>query len=109
MMFINVPFIGCFICYFLGLFAGRWLAAKVIDYHRLGSNVAKIIVFGLFIGMTLTPLALMPFMIVQMLLASITGPGTPIFEGLTFIVSSLFSPACFFVGVLRPTVWGERW
>jgi hypothetical protein len=108
MPMINLPYIGCFICNFLGLFAGRFLA-KSIDYHQLQSKVGKIIVYGLLAGMCLTPLVFMPFLMVHALIASITAPGTPIFSVMTCMVSSLFSPVCFFVGVLRPTVWGERW
>lgn len=105
--FINISFIGCFICYFLGLFTGRWLA-KVIDY-KMGSNVTKIIVFGLLIGMSLSPFGLLPFLMVETLKASIMGQGTNMFGGLSCIVGGIFSPVCFIVGVLRPTVWGERW
>jgi len=107
MPFISVPFLSCFICYFLGLFTGRWLA-KVID-HKLGNRVATIIVFGLLIGMAMSPLAMLPFMMVEILKVSITGQGPTIFEGLNLIASSLFCPVCFIAGVLRPTVWGERW
>jgi hypothetical protein len=106
MPFINVPYIGCFICYLLGLFAGRWLV-NFIDY-RLGDNTTKIIVIGLLLGMCLTPLILMPFVIVEVVIGSIMGHGA-IFEGLFNVVCSLFSPVCFFIGVLRPTVWGDRW
>jgi hypothetical protein len=106
MQFINVPYISCIICYFLGLFTGRWLA-NVIDY-RLGDNVGKIIVIGLLIGMCFTPLILGCFFTVEMLIGSMMGH-VPTFERLYDAVSYFFCPVCFFVGVLRPTVWGDRW
>jgi hypothetical protein len=104
---INVSFFGCFICYFLGLFTGRWLA-KVIDY-KIGNNITKIIVFGLLIGMSLSPFSALPFLLVETLRESMSGQGTTLLGGLTSIVSFVFSPVCFIVGILRPTVWGERW
>ncbi|HEY9786655.1 MAG TPA: hypothetical protein V6D17_14735, partial [Candidatus Obscuribacterales bacterium] len=105
--FINVPFLGCIICYFFGLFAGRILVAKVID-QRLGNKVTKIIVFGILIGMSLSPYNMLPLLMVESLASSFAGHGT-VFDSLTEIVNCLFSPVCFMVGVLRPTVWGERW
>jgi len=107
MSFINIPYIGCFICYFLGLFAGRWLA-KIIDYRTMGGSVTKTIVVGLLIGMCLSPFGFLPFLIVEILKQAITGQGTQVFNAITAIVSGLFSPALFIVGVLKPTVWGER-
>lgn len=107
MPYINVPFISCLICYFLGLLIGRWLA-KIIDF-KMGNNVAKIIVFGLLIGMSLSPLGALPFLMMAMLRESITSQGSMIFAALTSIVGILFCPVCFIVGILRPTVWGERW
>jgi hypothetical protein len=107
MPFIQVPFLSCIICYFLGLFSGRWLA-KVID-HKMGNKVGTTIVFGLLIGMSLSPLGMLPFLILDILRAAITGQGATIFEGLNLIANALFCPVCFIAGVLRPTVWGQRW
>ncbi len=107
MMFINIPFISCIICYFLGLFTGRWLAT-IIDY-KIGSNIGKIIVFGLLIGMFLSPLGALPLLMLETLKDAVTGQGSTIFGALSCIAGSLFSPICFVVGILRPTVWGERW
>jgi hypothetical protein len=106
MLFIRVPYIDCIIWFFLGLLIGRGMA-KVLD-DKLGLNVTKIIVFGLLIGMSLSPLALLPFFMFSALQASFMGEGT-IFGALTAIVSSIFTPGCFILGILRATVWGERW
>ena len=107
LQFISVPFFSCIISYFLGLFAGRWLA-KVIDY-KMGSNVGKTIVFGLLIGMSFTPYSQLPLVMFEIFRDSIIAHPASIFDGLIGIVSCIFCPLCFVVGVLRPTVWGERW
>jgi hypothetical protein len=106
MPFIAIPYISCIICYFLGLFIGRRMT-KVLD-DKLGNNVTKIIVFGLLIGMFLSPIGLLPFFMLSVLQASFMGEGT-IFGALTSIVCSIFNPGCFILGMLRATVWGERW
>jgi hypothetical protein len=106
MPMIAVPFFSCVICYFLGLFAGT-LLAKVIDVQM--NKVVTIIVFGLLIGMSLSPYGLYPMMIIEILRDSITGQGPGIFAALNAILGSLFSPVGFVVGVLRPTAWRQRW
>ena len=105
MPFIDLPWIGVFICYFAGLFAGRFLT-RFID-GRMGRNIGTTIVFGLLIGMSLSPLRFFP-LAWGMCLQQAFGQGTDIFGGLGCIVSSLFSPVIFVIGVMRPTVWGER-
>jgi hypothetical protein len=107
MPFIIVPYISCIICFFLGLFIGRWLA-KQIDYS-LVPNVSKTIVCGLLIGMCLSPLGLLPFMTVEILKEVIMSGGSSLVAGLGSIVGMIFSPVCFIAGILRPTVWGEHW
>ncbi len=105
MPFIDLPWIGFLICYFFGLFVGRFLT-KFID-HKLGNNIGKTIVFGLLIGMALSPLRFYP-LAWGLCMQTTFSQGTDIFGGLGCIVSSLFSPVIFVVGVLKPTVWGER-
>lgn len=74
---------------------------------RLRDNVGKIIVFGLLIGMALSPYNVLPFLMIQTLISAVTGQALSLFEALTFIVSSLFCPVGFIVGVMRACVWGE--
>jgi hypothetical protein len=105
MPMIQIPFAGCIICYFLGLFSGRWLK-QFID-RSIENNATKIIVFGVLIGFCLSPLGSMPLMLFELLQASIMS-GSQIFAGLTMIVGVLFSPIGFIIGMLRATVWGER-
>lgn len=105
MPFIQVPFVSCFICFFLGLFSGRYLA-QFID-HKLGHRTGKVVVFGLLIGMALSPIGLLPPILLQMFFMALTGHGGTIFEALIAVVNALWCPVAFLVGVLRPTVWGE--
>jgi hypothetical protein len=49
----------------------------------------------------------MPILLFEVLQASIMS-GSQIFAGLTMIVAVLFSPIGFVIGMLRATVWGER-
>lgn len=107
MPWIGVPFFSCVICYFLGFFAGRLLIARVVDY-KLGRSIGLTIVFGLLIGMSLTDVGALPMAWLTILQATVFS-GKEIFNGLTFIVSSLFCPVAFVLGVLRETVWGARW
>jgi hypothetical protein len=106
MPMIRVPYIACIICYFLGIFCGRFLA-KFIDY-RIENNATKIIVFGLLIGLSLSPFSVYPFVMLELLKSSVMS-GAGIFGGLSMIAGSLFSPIGFVVGVLRSTVWRQRW
>ena len=106
MPFIQIPFLSCVICYFAGIFTGRWLN-KVLD-NKLGNTVGTIIVFGLLIGMSLSPCRFLFLGIMEMLTSILTGQVSNIIDSLTMIVGSLFSPIGFIVGILRPTVWGER-
>ncbi len=107
--FINVPFFTCIIAYFLGIFIGRHLA-KFIDY-KLGRNIGTTIVFGVLIGMSLSPFAFYPSLIAEELTTAITemSKDHTILDALANIVGFLFTPVGFIVGILRPTVWGERW
>jgi len=105
MPIIDLPWIGFFICYFAGLFIGRFLT-KLIDY-KMGRNIGTTIVFGLLIGMALTPLRFLP-LAWGMCMSQAFSSGTDIFGGLGCVVSSMFSPVIFVVGVLRPTIWGDR-
>ncbi len=106
--FISVPFFTCVIAYFLGILIGRQLA-KVIDY-KMGRNIGTTIVFGVLIGMCLSPMGFLPFAMVEILYTSVAemGKGLTIFDALTAIVGALFTPVGFIVGLLRASVWGER-
>lgn len=105
MPFISVPYLSCFICFFLGLFAGRWLAT-VIDY-KLGAKVGTIVVFGILIGLSLSPVNLVVMVTVD-LISEIFRGNTNVLDALNAIANMIFCPVCFIVGVLRSTVWGER-
>ncbi len=107
MPFITIPWLSCIIVFFMGLMAGRWLAG-VLDY-RLGHRIGKIVAFGVLIGMSLSPLVFLPALIVSMLQMGLTEPHFGLMQALTGIVNALFCPVCFIVGVMRPTVWGERY
>lgn len=102
---IDLPWIGVFICYFAGLFTGRFLT-RFID-HKLGRNIGTTIVFGLLLGMSLSPLRYL-LLAWGLCLQQSIGAGADLFGGLGCIVGSLFSPVVFVIGILRPTVWGER-
>jgi hypothetical protein len=100
MPFINVPYISCIICFFLGVFAGQQLA-KTIDY-RIRGTATTIIVFGILFGMSFTPLAwVLPMLSVEAFSALTTGQD--FFGALLNIVSFLFTPIGFILGVLRST------
>lgn len=101
MHFINIPYINCLIFFFLGIYSGRWLL-KHLD-RRLGSRTGSVIVFGVLFGMALSPLALLPVIIISVL----TGNSPSIFDSLLTVLSILFDPVCFFAGILRPTIWGQ--
>jgi hypothetical protein len=103
---VQIPFLGCIICFFVGLLSGRWLA-KFIDYSIAG-NPTRTIVFGVLLGMMLTPYFGIVPAILGILQSSFMGQ-VPIFDGLNAIVSGLFSPVCLFVGILKATVWGEHY
>lgn len=106
---ISVPFFTCIIAYFLGLLVGRQLT-RFIDY-KLGRNIGTTIVCGVIIGMCFSPMGFLPFLMVDILRTAITemSQGLTIFDALTAIVGALFTPVGFIVGILRPTVWGERY
>ncbi len=106
MPFINIPYLSCIICFFMGLVAGRWLAG-VLDY-RVGHRIGKVVVFGILIGMSLTPIGLLLPISVTDLFQTVFSQPQSLISALTGLVSMLFSPVCFFIGVLRATVWGER-
>jgi len=105
MTFFSIPLLNCILYFFVGLVAGRWLA-KFIDY-QLRDSAGKIIVFGTLLGMCLSPLIAMPPTIVFLLTTAFTTNPAAILPGFVNIVSMLFTPTIFVVGILRPTVWGE--
>jgi hypothetical protein len=105
MQYISIPYISCIICFFLGMIAGRWLATK-IDFALL-PNAGKTITCGLLLGLFLTPLAMLPSLLLSLFGMMFATGGTGIFTVLTVMVSALFCPACYIAGVLQPTV-GRR-
>lgn len=104
MALVHIPFIDCLISFFLGIYGGRWLT-QFLD-RRLAEKTGVTVVFGTLFGMCFSPLLFLPFVIFQILAAAVGGEA-PVMECLLGIVSMLFTPACFFAGVLRPTIWGE--
>jgi hypothetical protein len=88
----------------LGLVAGKWLAG-ILD-RRLGEKVGVIVVFGLLIGLSLSPYNLIAPIAVEMIQAPLMGDVTHIIKDLNSFVGLIFSPVCFIVGVLRPSIWG---
>lgn len=104
MPFIRVPLLCCFIAFLLGLAAGKWLAG-ILD-RRLAEKTGTIVVFGLLIGLSLSPYAMIVPIAVEMIRAPLTGDVTHIISDLNAFVPLIFSPVCFIVGVLRPSIWG---
>lgn len=104
MPFIQIPFVSCLISFALGLAAGKWLA-KILD-HRLGHRVGIIVVFGLLIGLSLSPFGALAPMVVQMFASPLTGDFRNVIGDLNGLVNLIFCPVCFIVGVLRPSIWG---
>lgn len=104
MPFISVPFFCCILAFMLGVIAGKWLAT-ILD-RRLGDKVGVIVVFGLLIGLSLSPYNFVGPVMVEMIRAPLTGDVTHIISDLRSFVSMIFSPVCFIVGVLRPAIWG---
>lgn len=102
----GIPYISCFICFFMGIYSGRWLV-KFVDHHHLGSKTAPTIVYGVLLGMCFSPLILIPPMILTLLGFPFMGSGVTVSQSLLGVLSVLFDPVCFFAGILRPTVWGE--
>lgn len=104
MILIQVPFLCCIIAFMIGLMAGKWLAG-ILD-HRLGHKVGTIVVFGLLIGLSLSPYRFLATVIVEMIRAPLMGESTNILSDLNCLVGMIFAPTCFIVGVLRPSIWG---
>jgi hypothetical protein len=104
MTFFSIPFLNCFLYYFVGLIAGRWLA-KFIDY-QLRDRAGRFIVLGTLLGMCLSPLAAVPLTVFYLLSTAFTTSPEAIFPGIMSILSMLFTPTVFIVGILRSTVWG---
>lgn len=105
MPFIQIPYITCIISFMLGLVAGKWLAT-ILD-HRLGHKVGTIVVFGLLIGMSLSPFNALVWVIIELIREPLTGDFSNVINGLSMIVNMIFCPVCFIVGVLRPSIWGQ--
>jgi hypothetical protein len=100
-----IPFISCVICFFMGIYSGRWLAQH-LDRSVLGATMGPTVVFGLLIGMSLGPLSVIPVTMLSLITGSVS-PHSSVFHGLNDVVSLVFDPVCFFAGILRPTLWGD--
>lgn len=104
MALVHVPFIDCLISFFLGIYGGRWLT-QFLD-RRLAEKTGPTVVYGTLFGMCFSPLIGIPLVIIVTLWSTFSGQGN-IIEWMLGVVTLLFNPACFFAGILRPTVWGE--
>lgn len=102
MPFIGLPYISCFIWFFIGVFAGQHLA-KIIDY-RLRGSATKIIVFGILLGMSLSPFGVIVPALVLSVCTALASGGGDFFGALLNIAFFLWVPIAFVVGVLRSTV-----
>lgn len=107
MPMISIPFVGIIIIFVVGTLIGRWLS-NTLD-HRLGHNTVKTIVFGVLIGMSLSPYGGLPVTLWYLLQAALTGQGITIVQALTAMLSMLFDPVAFFAGLLRPFLMPSRW
>ncbi|MBI2811047.1 MAG: hypothetical protein HYX67_09500 [Candidatus Melainabacteria bacterium] len=105
MLFIRIPYVTCIISFMLGLVAGKWLAG-ILD-HRLGTKVGTIVVFGLLIGMSLSPFNAVAIVLIEVIREPLMGDFTNLISGLNALVNIIFCPVCFIVGVLRPSIWGQ--
>jgi hypothetical protein len=99
-----IPYLSCILFFFVGLIAGRWLA-KFIDY-QLRDRAGTVIVFGILFGMCFSPLSGVPAMAIGIMTMAFTSSPESIFPGIMAILGMLFTPICFVVGILRPTIWG---
>ncbi|CAN5605614.1 hypothetical protein BH10CYA1_BH10CYA1_11900 [soil metagenome] len=105
MLFIQIPYVTCIISFMLGLVAGKWLAG-ILD-HRLGQKVGTIVVFGLLIGMALSPFNAVVWVLIEVVREPLMGDLSHLISGLNALVNIIFCPVCFIVGVLRPSIWGQ--
>ena len=99
MPFISLPYISCFIWYFIGSFAGQKLA-NVIDY-RLRGSATNIIVFGILLGMSLTPMGVILTALSVQAFSSLSAGGGDFFASLLGIAFFLWVPVAFLAGILR--------
>jgi hypothetical protein len=105
MQYFSIPFLNCFLYFFVGLIAGRWLA-KHIDY-QMRDRAGKVIVFGTLLGMCFTPLSAIPPTAFGLLTIAFTTSPELIMKALLAVIGMLFTPAVFIAGILRPTVGGR--
>jgi hypothetical protein len=102
MNYFSVPIFNCVLYFFVGLISGRWLA-KFIDY-QLRDRSGKIVVLGTLLGMCFTPLANIPPAALYLLTMAFTSSPQSIFPAIWAILGMLFSPICFFAGLVRSTM-----
>ncbi|HEY9679855.1 MAG TPA: hypothetical protein V6C76_17765 [Drouetiella sp.] len=103
MPFIRVPFLSCILCFLMGLAIGGWIS-KFLDY-KIGHRLGLIVTFGLLIGLSLSPCALVVPISFLMISEIFSGHTADVLSVLTAIVSMIYCPVCFIIGVLRPTIW----
>jgi len=102
--FIDIPWVGVFLCLAAGFMAGR-LGAPVVDDRRIGNGTVVTIVFGLLIGMSLTRMAVFLNLVLMAVVHAFTSQPDIIFSALYNFVGALFNPAAFIFGFLRSSVW----
>jgi hypothetical protein len=99
MPFIGLPYISCFIWFFIGVYAGQHLA-KIIDYRLRGSAI-RIIILGILLGMSLSPIGVQLTGVFLEAVASLASGGSDFFGALLNIAFFLWVPIAFVAGVLR--------
>lgn len=102
--YINLPFVGVFLCLGAGLMAGR-VAYPLVTDHRIGNGVTVTIVFGLLIGMSFTNIATMLSVLSVALVHAFTSQPELIIKVLYSLACALFNPVAFIVGFWRMTAW----
>ena len=98
----SIPLLNPILYFFVGLFAGQWIA-KFIEY-QWRDRAGKVIVYGTLLGMCFTPLVAIPPMLVNLLLMAFTSSPGMIFPAMQVVIGSIFTPAGFIAGIMRSTV-----
>lgn len=102
--FLDLPFIGVFVCFAAGLMAGR-VAVPLVTDQRIGNGVSVTVVFGLLIGMSFTQIATVMGVISVATAHAFTSQPELIIKALTAFASALFNPVAFIVAFWRMTAW----
>jgi hypothetical protein len=104
--YIDLPFVGVFICLAVGMMAGK-LAFPIVTDHRIGNGATVTMIFGLLIGMSFTILALVFAATLSAIGYAFTSSPESIVPAMWSFISFIFSPVAFIVGFWRMTTW--RW